>query len=181
MAVDDRAGLFPATDAWASIAEGFLDKMEGGAVKALKRGPLQELNRLIRENRVQDYSSPNLSLGMRPLSFGPGSSRWVWTAQPAAALNPFGTLQGGYLALFVDELFSTAVGSVLDDGEWAVTAELKVSYLRPLGRGTLTGSATVLHRSRTLAFLETEISGEDGKPAVKASSTWAILREATKE
>ena len=51
------------------------------------------------------------------MEFSAGTSRWVWSHQPAAALNPFGTLQGGYLAVFIDELFSTAVASVLEVGE----------------------------------------------------------------
>ena len=144
----------------------------------MSRRALEELTRLIRENRVADYSSPNLALGMRPVRFAPGSASWVWPEQPAAALNPFGTLQGGYLALFVDELLSTAIGSVLETGELALTAEVKLCYLRGLSPGRLEGEARVVRRSRTLAFLEAVVTGPDGKPAVSASSTWAILRAA---
>ena len=140
------------------------------------RGPLADLNQLIRENRVGEYSSPNLALGMTPVEFGAGTSRWVWRAQPPAALNPFGTLQGGYLAVFVDELLSTAIASVLEEGEWAMTAEFKISYLRALNPGPLTGSARVLRRSRTLAFLEALVESDDGKVGLTASSTWAVMK-----
>jgi len=92
--------------------------------------PQVELNRIIRENRVDDYPSTNLALGMRPLEFGPGTSGWLWEVPPEDTINPFGTMQGGYLAVFIDEILSTAIGSVLEEGEWAVTAELKLSYLR---------------------------------------------------
>jgi uncharacterized protein (TIGR00369 family) len=139
-------------------------------------GPLEEINRVIRENRVGDYRSPNLALGMRPMEFGRGSARWSWEVQPPLALNPFGTLQGGYLALFVDELLSTAIGSVLETGEWAVTAEMKLSYLRALRPGALAGSARVIRRSRALAFLEASIAADGQEPAVLATSTWAISR-----
>ena len=74
------------------------------------RGPLTDLNRVIRENRVRDFTSPNLALGMTPVEFGVGTSRWAWSAQPAVALNPFGTVQGGYLAIFVDEFRHPAAG-----------------------------------------------------------------------
>ena len=141
------------------------------------RAALSEVNRLIRENRVSEYCSPNLALGMRPLEFGDGSSHWTWQEQSKAVLNPFGTLQGGYLAVFIDELFSTAIASVLEEGECAITAEAKISYLRAVRPGTLDGSARVLRRSRTLAFLEAEVSGPDKKVAVRASSTWAISRQ----
>jgi len=100
--------------------------------EASNRGPLTERNRLIKENRVADYTSPNLALGMVPVEFGVGISRWVWRAQPAVALNPFGTLQGGYLTVFIDELLATAIASVLEDGEWAMTAEFKINFLRAL-------------------------------------------------
>ena len=32
---------------------------------------MTELNQLIKDNRVAEYSSPNLILGMRPIAFGP--------------------------------------------------------------------------------------------------------------
>jgi len=96
--------------------------------------------------------------------------------QPAAALNPFGTLQGGYIAIFVDELLATAVASVLEDGEWSMTAEFKINFLRALTPAPLAGSARVLRRSKSLAFLEAQVETEDGKIAVTASSTWAVMK-----
>lgn len=141
-----------------------------------KPGPLEHINRVIRENRVGDYASPNLALGMRPDEFSRGASKWSWEAQPPSALNPFGTVQGGYLAVFVDEMLSTAIGSVLDSGEWAVTAEVKISYLRALRPGPLSGRARVIRRTRSLAFMEASIMGEGGEVAVTATSTWAISK-----
>jgi len=147
-----------------------------GLAEVSNRGPLTERNLLIKENRVAEYTSPNLALGMTPVEFGAGTSRWRWNAQPPAALNPFGTLQGGYLAVFIDELLSTAIGSVLEDGEWAMTAEFKINFLRALAPTPLMGSARVMRRTRTLAFLEAHIETEDGQVAVTASSTWAVMK-----
>jgi uncharacterized protein (TIGR00369 family) len=144
--------------------------------EASNRGPLTERNRLIKENRVGDYTSPNLALGMVPVEFRAGTSRWAWKAQSIVALNPFGTLQGGYLAVFIDELLSTAIASMLDDGEWAMTVEFKISFLRALTPTSLTGTARVLRRSRTLAFLEAQVETEDRQIAVTASSTWAVIK-----
>jgi uncharacterized protein (TIGR00369 family) len=140
------------------------------------RAPLNDLNRLIRDNRIANYPSPNLALGMAPVEFGAGTSRWRWNVQPAAALNPFGTVQGGYIAVFIDELFSTAIASVLEEDEWAMTAECKINFLRPLTPGPIEGAARVIRRSRTLAFLAAEAASADGAVAVTASSTWAISR-----
>jgi uncharacterized protein (TIGR00369 family) len=140
------------------------------------RGPLTDLNRVIRENRLSDFTSPNLALGMTPVEFGAGTSRWAWSAQPAAALNPFGTVQGGYLAIFVDELLATAVASVLEDGEWSMTAEFKINFLRAVTPAPLVGSARVLRRSRSLAFVEAQVETADGQIAVTASSTWPVMK-----
>jgi uncharacterized protein (TIGR00369 family) len=140
------------------------------------RGPLAERNLLIKKNRVGEYTSPNLALGMTPVEFGPGTSRWTWNAQPSEALNPFGTVQGGYVAIFVDELLQTAVASVLEDGEWAMTAEFKINFLRALTPARLSGNAHVLRRSRNLAFVDAQVETADGQIAATASSTWAVMK-----
>jgi uncharacterized protein (TIGR00369 family) len=138
--------------------------------------PVASLNLIIRENRVGDYQSPTLSLGMRPISFESGVSRWSWREQPPLVLNPFGTIGGGFIAVFVDELCSTAIGAVLDEGEWAVTVEVKISHLRLLRPGPLNGVGRVIRRGRVIAFLEAEVTTADGEIAVRASSTWSISR-----
>jgi len=145
-------------------------------VSESKLAPVDSINRLIRENRVDDFSSPNLALGMRPLNFGAGTSRWSWESQPPAVLNPFRIVQGGYLAIFIDEMLSTAVASVLETGEYAVTAEVKLTYLRALRPGPMSGDARVIRRTRSLAFMEASIANERGEVAVTASSTWAISK-----
>jgi uncharacterized protein (TIGR00369 family) len=114
---------------------------------------------------------------MRPLAFGTGTSRWLWEHQPPTVLNPFGTVQGGYIAVLIDEMFSSAIASVLEMGEWAMTAEFKVNFLRALDPKPLQGDARVLRRTRSLAFLEAQITDKNGTIAVTATSTWAISRQ----
>ncbi|HUN57793.1 MAG TPA: PaaI family thioesterase [Candidatus Binataceae bacterium] len=141
-----------------------------------QRLSLDDINRLIKQNRVNDYLSPNLALGMRPLAFGVGTSQWLWDHQPPAALNPFGTIQGGYITVLIDEMLSTAIASVLEEGEWAMTAEFKVSFMRALTPGPWNGEACVRRRTRALAFLEAQITDQAGTVVVTATSTWAIAR-----
>jgi uncharacterized protein (TIGR00369 family) len=138
--------------------------------------PLVELNRIIREGRVDEYPTPVRALGMRPVEFGPGKSFWIWEAQDQAEINPFGTLQGGYLAVFVDQILSTAIGSVLEENEWAVTAEIKLSYLRALTPQPIEGRGRVIRRTRNAAFMEAEVTNAAAEVAVLASSTWVISR-----
>lgn len=143
---------------------------------SLHRGPVNEINQLIRENRVADYISPNLALGMCPIAFGKGSSHWRWDLQPAAALNPFGIVQGGYLTVLIDEMLSTAIASVLEEGEWAVTVEFKINFLQASKPGPLDGNARVIRRTRSIAFLDADIRDADGAVTVTATSTWSIGR-----
>jgi len=142
--------------------------------------PRPDLNRIIRDNRIDDFRSPNLALGMRPVEFAPGKSSWIWETQPESALNPFGSVAGGYLAVFVDEILSTAIGSILEEGEWAVTAELKLSYLRALTPQRLEGHGRVIRRTRSVAFMEAEVRNAAGEAAVIASSTWVISQSASR-
>ena len=92
------------------------------------------------------------------------------------ALEKVHPLQGGYLAVFIDELFATAIASVLEEGEWAMTAEFKINFLRALTPAPLEGRGRVMRRSRTLAFLEAQVESEGGQIAVTASSTWAVMK-----
>jgi uncharacterized protein (TIGR00369 family) len=163
-----RDGLVSVDFAWAPP---IIDGVSEG-----KLVPVDSINRLIRENRIAEFSSPNLALGMRPLEFTRGASRWCWESQPPSVLNPFGIVQGGYLAIFVDEMLGTAIASILEDGEWAVTAEVKLSYLRALRPGALTGEARVIRRTRAIAFMEASIVNAGGELAVAATSTWAIAK-----
>ncbi len=61
-----------------------------------------------------------------------------------------------------------------------MTAEFKVTFLSALTPGLLHGSAKVIRRSRSLAFLEGQVTAENGTAAVTASSTWAVLRRPVK-
>src|SRR5260221_11773919 len=98
-------------------------------------GPVEDVNRQVRENRIDDYRTPNRALGMRPVAFERGLARWTWTAQPESVLNQFGLIQGGFIAVLIDEMFSTTIASMLDAGEWAVTAETKTTHLRAMRPG----------------------------------------------
>jgi acyl-coenzyme A thioesterase PaaI-like protein len=65
---------------------------------------------------------------------------------------------------------------VLEEDEWAVTAELKLSYLRALTPQRLEGRGRVIRRTSSVAFMDAEVRNAAGEVAVIASSTWAISR-----
>lgn len=138
-------------------------------------GPVEKLNRALRENRPNDYVSElHTSIGMEPTNFEEGASTWTWLATQDRCLNPFGFVAGGYLSLFADELLASAIGSKLSDGEFATTADLRVSFLRPARAGMLSGTGKVIHRGRQSAVVDAEIFDEHDKLVARATSTWII-------
>lgn len=138
--------------------------------------PQEKLNQALRENRPEDYiSTLHRELGMRPLRFGPGTSFWEWETLQERVLNPFQYVSGGYLTVFADELLSSAIGSVLDTGELAITAELKISFLKPVAKGLVRGEGKVLRKGKRVAFVEATIKNAQDEIAATVSSTWTVV------
>ncbi|HDR9759515.1 TPA: PaaI family thioesterase [Burkholderia cepacia] len=85
--------------------------------------------------------------------------------------NPGGTLHGGIIATVMD----VSMGHLLNHtyGAGAATLEMKVQYLRPLGRGHARCHARFLQRGRSFAFLEARLYDDvTEKLAAVATSTW---------
>ncbi|MGE0822688.1 MAG: PaaI family thioesterase [Candidatus Binatia bacterium] len=138
--------------------------------------PLEKLNQALRENRPQDFmTARHGELGMQPLQFGPGTSLWEWDATRDLVLNAFGYVAGGFLAVFADELLGSAIGSVLEPGEFATTAEMKVSFLKPVPKGLVRGEGKVLRKGKSVAFVEAIMKNAKDEPVATVSSTWTIV------
>ncbi len=138
--------------------------------------PVEKLNAALRDNRPEDYiTQAQREIGLRPVRFGPGTSAWEWDASHPRVLNPFGYVAGGYLSVFADELLSSAIGSVMDEGEFATTAELKISFLKPVKKGLVTGAGKVLRKGRRVAFVEATIRNAQDEVVATVSSTWTVV------
>jgi uncharacterized protein (TIGR00369 family) len=90
-------------------------------------------------------------------------------------INPVGNVQGGFLAAMLDDTLGPALVATLDEGQFAVTLELKVSFLRPAGVGLLVGRGRVVHRGGSIAFLEGSLSDSDGTIVATATATARIV------
>jgi uncharacterized protein (TIGR00369 family) len=98
------------------------------------------------------------------------------TFEPQADfLNTAGTIQGGMLAAMLDSTIGPALRATLASGEAAPTLEMKVSFLRPAALGTLTGRGRVVHRTRSVAFLEGELRNAAGDVVATATATARIV------
>jgi uncharacterized protein (TIGR00369 family) len=92
--------------------------------------------------------------------------------------NPMGNVQGGFLTAMLDDTMGPALVATLDGSEFAVTLELKVSFLRPASPGRFTGSGRVVHRGGSIAFLAGELRDGPGELIATATATSRIIRPA---
>lgn len=67
--------------------------------------------------------------------------------------NSIGNVQGGILTAMIDDLMGYALGICLSDGEFAPTANLNVSFIRPAAAGVLHGRGEILKNDDGLYFL----------------------------
>lgn len=86
-----------------------------------------------------------------------------------------GVVHGGILASLADTASAMAAYPMLPRGTRLATVEMKINYLEPVDRGPIIANSRVLRLGRTLAVVECEIHGEDGKLAAKALMTFAIM------
>ena len=89
--------------------------------------------------------------------------------------NPQGSLHGGVIAFALD----VSMGHLLRRtvGRPGITLEMKTQYLRPALSGTVRCEGRFLRRGRTINYLESRMTDEDGKLLAVATSTWQLLGE----
>jgi uncharacterized protein (TIGR00369 family) len=90
--------------------------------------------------------------------------------------NPMGTLHGGIICDLADAALGTAWGSTLGEGESYTTVELKINFMRPVWRATLTADARVIGGGRTVGLTECRVTDEHGRLVAHATSTLLTLR-----
>ena len=113
-------------------------------------------------------------LGMRPLHAEPGNVRFEF--RPGEQLlNPVGVIQGGFVTAMLDETMGPAALSELGPGFAVPTLELKVSFLRPTYPGRLVADARVVHRGKSVVFMEGALFDEDGAKLATATATARIV------
>jgi uncharacterized protein (TIGR00369 family) len=114
-------------------------------------------------------------IGFEITSGGDGRAVMTLQAGPQHA-NPMGTLHGGILCDIGDAAMGYAFASTLADGETFTTVDLRVNFLRPVWNALLRAEAQVVHRGRTVGYVECDIIDEKGRLIAKLSSTCMVLR-----
>jgi acyl-CoA thioesterase len=92
--------------------------------------------------------------------------------------NPNGVLHGGVIYTMVDTGMGGAVTSLLKDGEYCLTIELKISYLAQVREGSVHADTEVIKLGRNVAFTESKVRDAHEKLVATASGSMFILRPA---
>lgn len=106
--------------------------------------------------------------------WGPGHVWGSWKVDPDF-FHGGGALFGGYLAALADSVVGLAMLSVLGDNEMFTTADLRISFFRPVSGGTLSFAAEVLNRGRRMAHVEVVFTNDDDKVVAKATATQVVM------
>lgn len=85
--------------------------------------------------------------------------------------NPQGSLHGGALASAMDISMGHLVNKVAGPG---ATIEMKIQFMRPVMDGTVTVKGCFTKRGRSISFMESRVTGPDGKLAALATATWKM-------
>lgn len=89
------------------------------------------------------------------------------------ALNVNGTVHGGALYTLIDVSMGWLLFDHLRKDERIATVEMKINYLKAVSSGVLITEAKLIHKSKRLAVLESEIRRE-GDLIAKAIGTFYI-------
>jgi uncharacterized protein (TIGR00369 family) len=86
-------------------------------------------------------------------------------------MNPQGSLHGGVMASAMDISMGHLVNRVAGPG---ATIEMKIQFMRPVGPGTAACEGRFTRRGRSLSFMESRLTGPDGKLSALATATWKM-------
>ena len=140
---------------------------------------LEELSMPMKVDRkLEEYDPFGKYVGLRFTKWEKGYSQCVLQVN-RDLLNPYSSVHGGVTFTMADSGMGFALVSCLEEGERCATIETKIVYLKAIESGILTCDTKVIHRSKRIAVLESEIK-HDGQLVAKAMGTWSVFRERSK-
>lgn len=89
-------------------------------------------------------------------------------------MNSFLVTHGGAIMTLLDVTLATAARSV-DMAVGVVTIEMKTTFMQPC-RGLLTGKGRLMHRTKSMAFVEGTIYDEAGNACAHATGTFKYVQ-----
>src|SRR5262245_60879241 len=97
-------------------------------------------------------------IGVEWIDFDPDNASARITVE-ARHLQPYGIVHGGVYATLAESICSAAThNTVQEDGMVAMGQSNDTTFLRPIGDGHITATATTRHRGRTTWIWDVEMS-----------------------
>jgi len=90
--------------------------------------------------------------------------------------QPLGLLHGGASAALIETLGSVGATWTVSPEEYCVGLEINANHVRSVRSGTVTGTATSIHRGSKIHVWQVEIRTEDGKLVSTGRITLAVLK-----
>ena len=90
-------------------------------------------------------------------------------------LNPHKVVHGGVFYSMADTGMGGALYPSLGEGELCATIEIKINYFKPVSSGTLLCDTNLVHKGKSHAVLESEITNNEELVA-KAIGTYSIFK-----
>jgi uncharacterized protein (TIGR00369 family) len=91
--------------------------------------------------------------------------------------NPMGTLHGGVIGDVADAAIGCAMASSLEADETFTSLDLTTKFFKPVFAGRITAVARLIKRTRTLGFLECDVTDEGGSLVAAVYSSCMVLRD----
>ncbi len=116
-------------------------------------------------------------LGLELTEARPGYACIAITTGPATLSGVGGAIHGGVLAAMVDIAMLFALQATLEPGDQPNgTAELGITYLRPVHGARATAEATIIRKGRSLAYAEVSIFDEARTLCARGHTLYALRR-----
>src|SRR6056297_642030 len=75
--------------------------------------------------------------------------------------NPNGVAHGAVLFAMVDTAMGAATMSLLDEGQFCATVDIRLNFIRPAAGGTLSAMTEVVKKGRSVVHLESRVIDSD--------------------
>jgi 1,4-dihydroxy-2-naphthoyl-CoA hydrolase len=89
--------------------------------------------------------------------------------------QPYGLLHGGASVALAETVASVGGAVSVPEGKGVVGLEINANHLRGKREGTVTATATPVHKGRSTQVWTVEIIGEDGKRVCVSRCTLAVI------
>jgi uncharacterized protein (TIGR00369 family) len=118
-------------------------------------------------------------MGIEIGSFGDGEAELFLPVRPDMQ-NGAGWLQGGLYFCLCDEAMALALFTILEDGTGIATISESTSFLLGVKSGRIRATASVVKKGRSIAFMEGQVSSEDGSKLTETRASFAIIPQRAK-